>query len=253
MNRTSIPNNHLLRPDGTAIRRVLQTKGAAVRHFLLATSLLIAAPTYADATKYLFAQPNASAPATISFTSDAVQIGPVSPGGTVYAFSVAREPQGYHTNVVPREALLADENKDGIVEWRVGKSVPLRAIWLAVDLVSGDATAALSPGYRAKAIRLTDDHVKKDVRGDITDLAYPGSLIEMIVVRPGTGVWAQTVGYRSTTDTGTVRGRVGLPVERFKARANTKAPPPAKLQRGDVVFLLNSGRAEYTLYTVGAP
>jgi hypothetical protein len=224
-----------------------------MRHALLVTLGLLLATAARGSNKYLFVQPNASAPATISFTAGVVQIAPVSPGGIVYAFSVAREPLGYRTNVVPREALLADENRDGIVEWHFGAGVPVRAVWMAVDLISGAAAAAISPGYRARATRLTDEHVKKDGRGDITDLVYPGSLIEMVVVRPGIGVWAQTVGYRSTKDKGAFRGRVNLALEGLTPRAKTTVPPPAKLQRGDVVFLLNSGRAEYTLYTVGAP
>ncbi|MFL6202991.1 MAG: hypothetical protein ACJ76J_27805, partial [Thermoanaerobaculia bacterium] len=83
----------------------------------------------------LLAAPLAAAAAPgISFEPDAVVVRGISPKGQTVWFSVAREISRRSTNIVPRHAIVTDEDGDGLVRLELGQEVPLRSIWFAVDL-----------------------------------------------------------------------------------------------------------------------
>ena len=91
----------------------------------------------------LFAVPVAAAdPPALSFELEAVVARGISPRGQAVWFSVAREISRQSINVVPRYEIVTDEDGDGAVRLELGKEVPLRSIWFAVDLATGETGVA---------------------------------------------------------------------------------------------------------------
>ena len=187
----------------------------------------------------------------VTFEASTISISDVSAKGSVYAFGVAREPRGDHTSVVPRETILSDDDADGIVTWTLPAGVAVRSIWVAVDLTSGSASVATPPGYEAKNVDLTDVHLKKDATEAVARLAFPGTLVEIVVIRPGAGVWRETVGLHGPQDETTDSEKVTISIAGLQPQAGTKGPAPEHLEKGDVVFFLDSYQGTYGLAIIG--
>jgi hypothetical protein len=188
----------------------------------------------------------------LSFGPDHVTVTGVKPGADVYLFSVAREPKGYYNSIVYRESTLHDTAKLGRVDFPLGQALPARSIWFAVDLSSGTAVSGAPSGYGARAVPLDEHHLKQDFNGDVTSFYFEGAAVDVIVVRPGTGIWgATTVGLGSPTDDRLDKHGVSISVVKLEPRAGTTVAAPSKLKNGDVVFMMNSYKATYAFAVVG--
>jgi hypothetical protein len=217
-------------------------KGDAVKSYLVFPLIILFAAA---------ANANQHTPPLLVFGSNTVSVTGVTPGADVYLFGVAREALGYYNHIVPRELILHDGAKAGRVDYALGRSVPLRSIWFAVDLASGLPVAGTPPGYTAVPIQLDGRHLKRDTNGDIARLAYAGTLVDIILVRPGDGVWGASIGLHSANDEGSDERDVEASVLQFTSRVGTAAAAPAKLKNGDVVFLMNSYTAQYSYAVIG--
>lgn len=199
-----------------------------------------------------------SSPAIV-FDNGIVRITNITPGADVYLFGVSREAKGYYNQIATREIVLHDSTRSGRVEYPLGQPVPLRSIWLAVDLSSGSPVAAAPPDYFAHAVALDDRHLKKDADGDIARLSYEGTVVQIIVVRPGAGIWGGPVGLHTKSDESkpdpndpaSNEQRPVISSAHLPALAGTVGPAPAKLKKGDIVFMMNSYRAQYSVGVLG--
>jgi hypothetical protein len=194
-----------------------------------------------------------SAPAPvlkIAFNGHSVTVNGASVRG-VYIFSFAREPRGYYTSEVERDVKLADDNADGVVVWTFTGPIPPRSVWFAVDMTSGASAAEALPGYPAERMDLGTDHLKNEVGGEIPTLAAAGSLVDFVVVRPGTGIWSAMVGSRGPADEGAEDGKVTISTFKLTPRLDTAPTAPTKLKKGDVVFIINTFNSNYGIATVG--
>lgn len=192
-------------------------------------------------------------PLSMVFGAESIEIAGVTPKANVYVYSLAREPKERTTHVVPRFTRLADDDGDGRVRWDLDVPLPWRSIWLAVDLSNGNYAVAAPPAYtRAHRVDLTSEHLKKDAAGEVQQMVFGGSMVEMIVVRPRTEmVWAATVTLRGTEDEATEPGRVALSALNLRPQPPATEPAPKSLKKDDVIFLLNSFKAEYGVARVG--
>lgn len=91
---------------------------------------------------------SAAALPEISFEPSAVVARGITPKGQAVWFSVAREISRRSIDVVPRHAVTADEDADGAVRLELGQEVPLRSVWFAVDLATGETAVAAPPPER---------------------------------------------------------------------------------------------------------
>jgi hypothetical protein len=189
-------------------------------------------------------------PLTVSFATDSITVSGVSSRATVYAFSLAREPQIGHNKIVPREVLLM-ENGAGQVVWTLPKPVPLRSIWFFVDLSTGAYGTGVPPGYPAVQVPFTDEHLKKDIGGDVDRFSLAATLAEFIVVRPGVGAWNSLVVYRDQVDQADDPHKITISVFDLKPALSNTEPAPKKLRKNDVVFLMDSFSATYGAARIG--
>ena len=140
--------------------------------------VLLAAP--------LFAAP----PPEISFEPEAVVAQGITAGGEAVWFSVAREVSRRSINVVPRHSVARDEDGDGAVRLELGQEVPLRSIWFAVDLTTGDAAMAVPEGFPL----LEMDLPANAIPAALDRLELQRRFAYLLLVRPGVGAWHLRVG-----------------------------------------------------------
>jgi hypothetical protein len=70
----------------------------------------------------------------ISFIGTAVQVSGAPPGHDVLVLSIAHEAGRYVRTVVRREKTLSGAPGNKIVPWDIGRKIPLRSVWCAIDL-----------------------------------------------------------------------------------------------------------------------
>jgi hypothetical protein len=198
-------------------------------------------------------KPSTPAPLQLTFANSTVSVKGITPGADVYLFSVSREAKGYYNSIIPREALLHDPAKRGQADFMLDHPIPTRSIWFAVDLSTGAAVAGTPDNYRAaQPLQVDGRHLKNDPDGDVAKLAYEGALVDVVVVRPGAGIWGGTIGLHDKKDEGGHGDKfVTVSTVNLEPRLGTASVAPAKLKKGDVVFMLDSYAAKYSLYVVG--
>lgn len=190
------------------------------------------------------------------FGADTVSVTGITPGADVYLYGVAREPMGFYNQIVTREETLHDPSRSGRVDYKLTTKVAARSIWFAVDLASGSATAGSPPGYAPQLVQLDGRHLKKDLGGEISQLSFEGAMVDILVVRPGEGVWGGPVSLHGKNDENPSHGFTDvrtptISTGRLELRPGTKAQPPLKLKNGDVVFMMNSWAAQYAWAVIG--
>ena len=215
---------------------------------MLSALALMLAATFASAASHSEAQAPPPSPA-MTFDKETIAIAPVEKKASVYIFGVSREPKGYYNHVMNHETMLQDDGS-GSVTWNVG-AYSVRSIWFAIDLSTGAWVASHPAAYPASAIEFEGKNLKKDVAGDITQLAFDGWAVDLVVVRPGTGVWGSSINSGGSIDEGKETGRVTISTLQLEPRAGTTAAAPKKLKKGDVVFALDSFRATYAVAVIG--
>ena len=188
---------------------------------------------------------------SITFHDDSVSVGGALPSHPIYLFGIAREARTYITRLQPYETRLLDTNGVGKVDFAFKRARSWRSIWFAVDLISGAATAGAPPEYLSNRITLSGKELKKDVGGEIAQIAADGALVEFVVVRPGVGVWGELVASQGPLDEGSDNNKVTLSVFKLQPLAGTIEAAPKKLKKGDVVFILDSFHARYGVGRVG--
>ena len=190
---------------------------------------------------------------TVGFGPSSVVISDVTPGAQVYAFGVAIEFMGYYNAINGYEALLTVAPTSTTVEWDIGKSIPLRSVWFALDLASGSDAASPAPGYfPAVRVPFSETNFVRDAGGRIVDLRYPGDHAWFVLVRRGHGVWRElpTDG-GGLDDDGKQDGFVTMRISRLQPKVGTIEPAPDSLEFGDVVFVINDFSQKYSFGTIG--
>ena len=201
-----------------------------------------------------FAQPPSSPPGpAITFDKSSVSVAGVSPKGQAVLFSVAREvAEDDVATVVRRSRVLPDDDGDGVVKLDLGRDVPLRSVWVAVDLATGQVAAAAPEGYPLRLVKWRGvGIVHGNAHADRVEDAR--TFAEVLLVRPGAGAWQLTVGDGSAgDDDGAADGKLAAALDRMTPVAGT-TPPPTKFDPKDVVVLIDPNRMELTVVQTGDP
>lgn len=198
----------------------------------------------------------AGGPATgspvIAFEGSAVVVRGVTPGGSVVWFSVAREHPHWLTRVVRRDAVLPDSDGDGVVRFELKEPVPRRSIWTAVDLTTGAYATATPQDVARLEVHPAADSLRRSPLGVVEALQDARGFLEILLVRPGQGAWAQSVGDGGASDSsGLPDGRVQASFASMRPIESSKAAP-GQLAPGDVVIGVDPESLEFYGTRVGA-
>lgn len=209
---------------------------------------LLALPTL------VLAQPPSGSPGpSITFDKSSVSVQGISAKGQVVLFSVAREvAEDDVATIVRRSQLLPDDDGDGIVKLDLGRDVPLRSIWVAVDLATGQVASSAPEGYPLRLVSWRGAGLVRGIsRADQVEDAR--TFAEVLLVRPGSGAWQLTVGDGSAgDDDGATDGKLTAALDRMAPVAGTD-PPPKRFDPKDVVVLIDPNRMELTVMQSGDP
>jgi hypothetical protein len=193
-------------------------------------------------------------PLTVQFLDEAIVIGQVTRGGSVAVFGVAREMTDGHPplpRLVRRVEVISDDDRDGIVRLELGKPVPHVAMWTFVDVGTGASASLPSPGYEPAHLDLTEQLLKQDNAGQLKKLDLPFAEIDMLLVRPGTGVWRLNTGKYSQADENKHPDKpMRLDVEAMLPVGNSPAAPH-NFKPGDVLAIIDPRWMQYGLVEVG--
>jgi hypothetical protein len=197
----------------------------------------------------VLAQPAGKNP-KISFGERSVTVDGIAPKGEVVWLSVAREvaPDDVAT-LVRRSDVLTDDDGDGRVRWDLDRAVPLRSIWVAVDLASGAIATATPEGYPLRRVSWRGIGLENSPHAD--RVADARSYAEVLLVRPGEGAWRMTVGDGSAEDDdGVADGRVAAALDDLRPLGRS-AGAPARFGPRDVVVLIDPNRMELSVVEAG--
>ena len=199
------------------------------------------------------AQPSAAPSPVLAFQKSAVTVAGVSPRGQVVLFGEAREiAEDDVATLVRRSQVLTDDDGDGTVTLDLGRDVPFRSVWVAVDLATGQVAAAAPEGYPLRRVNWRGVGI---ARGNSSSdrVEDARTFAEVLLVRPGAGAWQLTVGDGGEgDDDGAADGKIAVALDHMTPVAGT-APPPARFDPRDVVVLIDPNRMELTIVQAGNP
>lgn len=196
----------------------------------------------------LLAAPLTATPPEISFEPDAVVARGISPKGQAIWFSVAREISRRSTNVVPRQVLTVDEDGDGAVRLELGQEVPLRSIWFAVDLATGETGVATPEGFPLLEMNLPG----KAIPAALNRLDLERRFAYLLLVRPGVGAWHLRVGDGGASDEdGEPDGTLRAALSSLKPVQEEGPPSPERFSPRDVLLVIDPERMESARVRIG--
>jgi hypothetical protein len=192
-------------------------------------------------------------PLTLSFGERSVTVGGVTLGGDVVCFAVAKEPSD-PVMAIPMKTqhavLLHDTDRDGKVVFELQRPVPLVAIWIAVDMTTGQWTASGSPGFNAEAIP-PEEFAKHDNAGQLRKLSTTVPEVDALLVRRGGGAWRIYTAKTSAVDEA---GRNERPL-RIDVGAmiplSDSFPKLNSMHQGDVLALIEPRSMRFAVVEVG--
>jgi hypothetical protein len=195
------------------------------------------------------ATPASAGSLTLTFGDSTVTVSGATPGGDVVLFATAKEG---NNSVLPvptktgEAVVLHDGGHDGRVTLERKRPVPLIAVWIAVDLTTGQWTASGSPGFDAHPIPPAD-FTKRDAGGQLRKLSVLVPEMDAILVRPGTGAWRIYAAKTSAVDE---NGRGALPLQVDVSAMTSLSPSLPKLDLilpGDVIVLIEPQSMDFAV------
>jgi len=176
-----------------------------------------------------------SAAPVITFETNKVVASGITPGGTAVWFGEAHERPAVYIRLTNRTVVVADEDRDGVVELELGRSVATRSVWTVTDLATGATAWAPAPGFPGKQLSIGAAQQVLGPSGT-EGVSVAGETITVLLVRPGVGVWTGRAGCgASGTCAGGKNPTTSFGFATLRA-VQGKEPAPSALAPRDVVI-----------------
>lgn len=199
------------------------------------------------------AQKSAPPPLTVQFSENAITAANVSPGATVVLFGIARVGVGRPVAIQVKRwvEMVSDDDRDGAVRVEFPAGVPAQGIWAVVDMSSGAYAVVPTPGYDPPRIAFSSDLLKNDNAGQIRKVAWPLSEMELLVVRPGDGVWRlYAAKFGSFDDDRQNPAALRIDVDKLLPVGNSPARI-GHIRNGDLIVIIDPDWMRYGVVEVG--
>jgi len=187
---------------------------------------------------------------SIEIGSSSVTAAGMTPGGAVAWLAVSRERPQWVTTV--RQWVTADTVADasGHAILRVGSDVPVKSIWIAVDVTTGAFAASSPPAYPWRTqVPFPSAGVATAPGGTgIASIRDEHDDLEVLVVRPKAGAWALAAHHDDPESKGTAGTLVSV-TRLTPLKGSPQAP--AHLLPGDVIVAIDPERMEYFAQQLG--
>ncbi len=119
-----------------------------------------------------------------------IRVSGAGAGGSVVLIGIARRPLAGAASVESWVQTLADDDEDGIATLDLGREVPLKSAWGAIDLATGNAGVAVAEGFPLEIIRPGVAGFELDAVSQRPLIRLERSTAQFLLVRPGFGAWA---------------------------------------------------------------
>jgi hypothetical protein len=178
---------------------------------------------------------------SLVITGPAVIVDGATPGGAVLFFAVERVPVPHRTSTHLIEKIVVDTSSTGHVVLTKATAATA-AIWCATDLTTGHSITGTPSAFENRTLPAQSYSLKKTSAGVIDRIGVGRSLVEVVLARPGGGVWTATVGDGTPSDAdGQVNGRVECRINQMRP-IGTSGPPPDTLLPSDTVLVIDPAR-----------
>ena len=128
----------------------------------------------------------------------------------------------------------------GVAQIPVAEAVPPQSIWIAIDLKTGAYAMASPSGFSPLLFDLLPEAL--NVRGDALadQLVDVADHAEILLVRPGKGAWAKTVGRGGDDDDSSPNDAAyKLALDKLEPLRAADGPSSGKLAAKDLLFVLH--------------
>jgi hypothetical protein len=201
-----------------------------------------------------FAQTLAAAPPEITLESDAVTVTGVTPGGSIAWILLTRQHYGYYPVTRYGAEILVDDDGDGALRIEPPDGIPAMALFLAVDLTTGEGSWLTPEGFEPRVLDLPSQALARGAGGRLNRLTRAGSLYHAVWVRPGPepGVWqllADDGGEED--DDGATDGAVRFTVDRLRPVGDSSAAPEQPAA-GDLLIVMEPRSFEVAVLALSA-
>jgi len=147
--------------------------------------------------------------------------------------------------------MLSDAEGNGRALLTIPKGIPVRAVWVAVEVETGRYVLKATDGYEPQRMALPQAFLVKDAGGDLRKLSIPFGEIQALLFRPGVGAWWCEGAKNSALDENAGHD-ADLRLDIGQMHAIAEAPAvPATLRKGDFVFIIVPRLMSYFAGEVG--
>jgi hypothetical protein len=161
----------------------------------------------------------------------------------IIIFGVGTGPGPYFLRMLRfTDTLVSDSS--GTVKFEIPDGVPDRSVWFAVDSQTRDYAVG-SPRPALLRPSLNRPGIRHGAQGEADSIDLDRRLMDLLVVRPGSGVWTGSCGRNSLKDLN--RGKSGA--MQLSAGEMTAAPKstgrPSTILPSDLIVIIDSETLEY--------
>jgi hypothetical protein len=213
---------------------------------LFAVSLLV---PFGHLTTPIQAQTVAAGPA-LTFSSQTVQVQGMTPGATVVWFGMGLDIVEYSEMRSERqETAVADAQGGATLIFQA--AVPPQSVWVAVDLTTGAFALGSPPAFTAGSFNVAAGSIVNGTGSASDQLTDPAGCVHVLLVRPGQGAWAATIGRGGVNDQSSpMDASLRFSIESLGPITPGAAAAPAKLGAKDLLFVARPRTMEIGTLTV---
>ena len=130
----------------------------------------------------------------------------------------------------------------------LGQEVPLRSVWFAVDLATGETAMATPEGFPLMEMDLPGNAIP----AALNRLDLERRFAYLVLVRPGVGAWHLRVGDGGASDEdGEPDGTLRAALSGLTAVEEGGSPPPERFSPRDVLLIIDPERLELATVRIG--
>ena len=178
---------------------------------------------------------------TLTLEDRAVTAGEASANGQVVFYAVTSPPDRHFRKLVS-VAKVESADAGGTARLALDADLPLKSVWVAVDLATGAFAVATPEEFGDRNIPFTSASLVRSTDGKLDRLFAEQQQARVLFLRPGLGAWSQELTDASPLDAdGAADNALLATLSRGKTLTGPADVPPLVAER-DVIVLLDPFR-----------
>lgn len=193
------------------------------------------------------AQQGPGQPLQIAVSSTNVRVANVTNGGALVLFAATLANDSGLIRQRGVATIVADIDRDGIVEYVDPRAIPFRSVWVAVDVETGRFAIGAPPNFDLNVVPFPSSHLRDDADGTIGVFDLSQVSGTLLVVRPKKGAWSVLAAEGGSADADHLQnGKLALAAEDTTAIGGS-GPPPKRLKKGDIIAVIDPHRLDVSI------